>query len=575
MLTRLIVRNFKKFDEIDVELGNPVVFIGPNNCGKTTALQALALWDLGVRRWSEKRSEEMPARKRTGVAINRRDLIAVPVPDAKILWRNLHTHTSIKENEKSKTQQVHIEIVVEGVSRGESWNCGMKFYFANPESFYCAPLDPGSGKIPELATSQRVSLLPPMSGLAAIEPKLEPGRINVLIGEGQTAQVLRNLCFEISHAKRDSWIEVKKRISELFLTQIDDPEFILERGEIAMTYAEHGLKRLDISATGRGLQQTLLLLAYLYTNPNSVLLLDEPDAHLEILRQRQIYQVVREVAQQQNSQVIVASHSEVVLEEAAGRDVVISFIGHPRRINDRGSQVQKALREIGIQDYYLAEQCGWILYLEGSTDLEILRKLARRLKHKADSYLGRPFVYYVGNQPKKAMSHFQGLRQAKENLVGIAIFDNLGQEPLPAPGFRQLQWERREIENYICSKDALYNYAVSQVGHQGGSEGSLFLECESQRFKDAMEAAIAERVPGAALKDSNDPFWLKTKASDEFLDLLFPVYFEKLGLPNLMFKTNYHELADYVPLDELTQEISEKLDAIANTASQAVTAADS
>jgi predicted ATP-dependent endonuclease of OLD family len=48
MLTRLTVRNFKRFGEVQIELGNPVVLIGPNNSGKTTALQVLALWDIGL-----------------------------------------------------------------------------------------------------------------------------------------------------------------------------------------------------------------------------------------------------------------------------------------------------------------------------------------------------------------------------------------------------------------------------------------------------------------------------------------------------------------------------------------------
>ena len=43
MLTRLRFKNFKRFGDADVELGQCVVFIGPNNSGKTTALQALAL----------------------------------------------------------------------------------------------------------------------------------------------------------------------------------------------------------------------------------------------------------------------------------------------------------------------------------------------------------------------------------------------------------------------------------------------------------------------------------------------------------------------------------------------------
>jgi len=35
MLTRLVVRNFKQFAEI---LGNPVLFVGPNDPGKTSEL---------------------------------------------------------------------------------------------------------------------------------------------------------------------------------------------------------------------------------------------------------------------------------------------------------------------------------------------------------------------------------------------------------------------------------------------------------------------------------------------------------------------------------------------------------
>jgi predicted ATPase len=58
MLTKLTIRNFKKFGDVEIPLANPVVFIGPNNSGKTSALQALALWERGLRRWKEKRSDK-------------------------------------------------------------------------------------------------------------------------------------------------------------------------------------------------------------------------------------------------------------------------------------------------------------------------------------------------------------------------------------------------------------------------------------------------------------------------------------------------------------------------------------
>lgn len=60
MLTKLTIKNFKCFEHAEIDLGKSVVLIGPNNSGKTTALQALALWELGLHRWAEKKQENQP-----------------------------------------------------------------------------------------------------------------------------------------------------------------------------------------------------------------------------------------------------------------------------------------------------------------------------------------------------------------------------------------------------------------------------------------------------------------------------------------------------------------------------------
>ena len=140
MLTKLICRNFKNFGDVEVELGNPVVFIGPNNSGKTTALQALALWDIGLKRWNEHRKGRPKAEKRPGVAVNRRDLISVPVPNARLLWRNLQVRDVQRIGGRQQTQNVRMDIIVEGVTAGRQWECGLEFDYANQESFYCRPL---------------------------------------------------------------------------------------------------------------------------------------------------------------------------------------------------------------------------------------------------------------------------------------------------------------------------------------------------------------------------------------------------------------------------------------------------
>lgn len=567
MLTKLSIRNFKLFSKVDIELGERVVFIGPNNTGKTSALQALALWDIGAKRWLEKRGSGAVPVKRPGVTINRRDLIAVPVPSANLLWRDLHVREGNRSADgKTRTQNVLIEIVVEGIHNGETWACGLEFDYANEESFYCRPLRIEGDQrmaVPAHLAELRLAYLPPMSGLSPREDRLELGAINVRIGEGRTAEVLRNLCWQVYESEngKEKWQRIVKLIEALFGARLNEPRYIKERGEILMDYRTREGVTLDLSASGRGQQQTLLLLAHMAVNPGAVLLLDEPDAHLEILRQRQIYEILTEQARDTGSQIIAASHSEVILNEAADRDVVVAFVGKPHRIDDRGSQVLKALRDIGFEHYYLAEETGWVLYLEGSTDLAMLRAFAKALNHTAERLLERPFVHYVGNQPRKAQEHFYALREAKPDLVGIAIYDRLDREPPGDSHLTQQMWKRRELENYLCQRETLLRFAENEGRKQGGD---LFAEAWRKDMKDAIQ-----QVENALRTLGKDPWGPDIKASEEFLEPLFKKFFESLNLPNLMNKTDYHVLAAFVPEQMIDPEVVQVLDAIVATANAA------
>lgn len=560
MLTKLTLENFKLFASAEIELGERVVFVGPNNAGKTTALQALAMWNTGVRRWVERRGAGNVPKERAGVTINRRDLIALPVPSANLLWRDLHVREGYREADKTKTRNVLIRIAVEGVDASQPWAADLEFDYANEESFYCRSRlsDDGTRKVvPAAAAQLRLAYLPPMSGLAANETRLDEGAIGVRVGEGRTAEVLRNLCWQAQQRGSESWRGIVERMRSLFGVTLDDPEYIKERGEIVMSFRTSRGIRLDLAACGRGQQQTLLLLAHMAANPGSVLLLDEPDAHLEILRQRQIYDVLTETARETRSQIIAASHSEVILNEAAGRDTVVAFVGHPHRIDDRGSQVVKALKEIGFEQYLQAQETGWVLYVEGSTDLAILRAFAARLDHPALAALERPFVHYVGNQPGQSRSHFYGLREAVPQLRGLALYDRLDISLQDSdPSLTQRMWSRREIENYLCQREALLAWAEAQGEAQAGA---LFAAI----WRDAMIAAMDEVASALATLGKPDPWGADIKASDDFLTPLFPKFYAKLGLPDLMRKTDFHTLAPYVAATAIDDEVRQVLDDIA------------
>ena len=575
MLTHLSIKNFKRLSEAEIELGDTVVLVGPNNAGKTTALQALALWWLGMSAWVQRKGQGSKARERTGVTLNRRDLLALPVPAANLLWKDLHTRDTRRVDGKQRNQNVLIKIAVHGLLDAVPWQCAFEFDYANAEALYCRPVtmpDEAQRLLwQRLVKAVRVAYLPPMSGLAPREFKAERGQINVLIGEGQTAQVLRNLCLTVHDGDdKTVWPMLVKEMQDLFGVELQPPRYSPERSEVEMSYRDLCSKvELDLSSAGRGMQQTLLLLTYLHANPGATVLLDEPDAHLEVLRQRQIYSVITRLARAQGCQILAATHSEVVLAEAAGRHTVIAFVGKPHRLNDQGGQLRKSLLLIGFDQYLQAEQTGWVLYLEGSTDLAILKTLAGRLNHSAAGQaLQRPFVHYINsNTPPTARDHFYGLREAKADLRALALFDRLA-NPMAlqadAAGLTELCWQRRELENYLCTPDTLRAWAASLAGNE---TDDLFVAQERLRLVDAMSQAITRTEQALADLQKPSPWGPDIKATDDFLDGLFVLFLKLADLPReLMFKKSYHRLAEFIPLAEIDPEIVAKLDAIAQVA---------
>ncbi|NMB81350.1 MAG: AAA family ATPase, partial [Ignavibacteria bacterium] len=425
MITKIEIKNFKKLTA-NIELSQTVVFVGPNNSGKTSALQAIALWDLGVRKWIEAKKDSS-AKQRRGVPINRKDILSIPITSAKYLWKDLYVQEVTKMDGKLHNKKIKIEIRAEGWTQQKKWNLGVEFDYAGSEVLYCRLLDELNNDLENVLKEERVAFLPPMSGLVSREDKFVPGTIYSRIGEGRTAEVLRNLCW-IVYKETGNWQKLEEIIKTLFLIKIGEPKFDEISGIINMTYNEKG-KDYELSNAGRGFHQILLLFAFILAGKRTILLIDEPDAHLEVIRQKEVFNLLSKTLKEQNSQLIVASHSEAVLNEAAEKDKIIAFIGKPHVLNNK-SQLVKSLANIGYDQYVQAEQKKWVLYLEGSTDLQMLQEFAKVLNHDSEKYLKSPFVKYVTNKPTDARNHFYGLREAFPGFKGIAIFDRLNDQQL-------------------------------------------------------------------------------------------------------------------------------------------------
>ena len=582
MITKLAVKNFKALkDTGDLLLDEAVVLVGPNNSGKTSALQALMLWQLGLQRWMDKRTNGSKAQKRTGVPINRQDLFAIPIKNARMMWTNLFVLQS-QRDEYGKiidNKKVNIEIEVEGLTNGKPWSCGLEFEHRGEEVIYVRPLGAESGENtlftePDLLRNIKITFLPPMSGLKFQEEKLLPNTIEARIGEGRTAEVLRNICYQViqpetvqekgSRDPASDWKKLTEIIRQLFYVELKEPE-LNTRGEIELFYSDQNSNQLEVVSAGRGFQQVLLLLSYFLSQPNSTLLLDEPDAHLEILKQKQIYNLLKKMARETNSQIIAASHSEQVLNESVNEDVVLAFYptSQPHRINS-DKEIMKALRDYGFEHYYLANQNGWVLYLEGSTDLDILKAFAQKWGHsEALAILDKAFVHYLNtNEPAQARKHFQGLKDAYPPLVGIAIYDLISNPLNVMQDLTEMSWLKREAENYFFNMEVFSAYA------KGEGASDLFELAELDKRQQLMQEVLEGVLPGNPRKDSNHKFWNEEKAS-KWMEDIFIEYFSKLGLPVRLSKNKYYQLINYLPVENLAIEVKEKLDQIVQVAKSA------
>ena len=398
----------------------------------------------------------------------------------------------------------------------------------------------------------------PSPAFGAEEPRYDKGYQNLLIGQGKPGDILRNLLWEVyqkDEKTRKEWKLLEKDIKEIFGYELQEPRYSEADPYIQIEYFSQakGRKTLDLATAGSGFHQVLTLLAFFYARPASVLMVDEPDAHEHVILQRQVYDRLRAVAGERRCQLIISTHSEVILEETSAEQI-LSFYGRPHRLDvpTGRERVREALKMLSSFDILQAEEGRDILYLEDESDLKILRELATVLGHRMAKFLNDPFFFPLhGRDARVAKDHFFSLQAIRESVRGVLLLDgdnrSLPEHEISADGLTILRWHRYEIENYLLVPEALYRFI-------GGPEPTLFSEVSRQKGEAFLKSQLPPADLAAPLGDS--VFLSSIPASKTLL----PDFFAEVGIE--MTKKDYYLMAAQMRREEIGPEVVEKLDSM-------------
>ncbi len=554
MIRQVQLRSFKQFEDQSFALGESVVLAGPNNSGKTTLLQAIGAWRLARDVWRLRRTKGTG--KARSVPITRKDFTAVPLREMNQLWTG--GQTAIRRSEPHRGKPGHprfMEIELHGSdAAGQPWSLCFEFRCQSAEQIYVKPQDDALDRLPQGALDLEIVHVPAFSGIGVAETRYDRPYQELLVGQGRAGDILRNLLLDVS-SQAPAWDELVAHVETIFGFTLLKPEYegrphILcdYLPQVARADSHPGLPELDIASAGSGFHQVLLLLAFLFARPATVLLLDEPDAHQHVVLQKQVHDLLRSIASRRGSQLIVATHSEVLID-GTSPERIVSFYGKPHGLTAdvEREQLREATKRLPAIDLLLAESSPGVLYVEGETDFNLLRSWARVLDHPLCKWFDhRPFWHAnLGRHPREARGHFFALRAVRRDYRAVLLLDGdnrrLPDREVVGEGLEALRWRRYEAESYLHPASVLRWIQ---------NRWPMFLE-PAQRF-------LADQLPPAALRNPLDdaPFWEAAAVSKT----LWPGVFEAAHLP--IPKSDYYLIAEQMTPAEVHPEVIEKLDAI-------------
>ncbi|MBY5473591.1 ATP-binding protein [Rhizobium leguminosarum] len=506
MLHIVSLTRFKRFNQTTFQLlPTGISFLaGGNNSGKSTLLQAIAVWEFCRSILENERGPASLLAGYTGqgLGLSSDEFSPIAVASLKHLWTNLTSQHADQDG-----YSLAIECKWRDVANAEK-NLKVALALANDRLFV---KQVGSNLVAGDALPS-VAYLPPFAGIVSRENKMSAADRRSMIGRGLAGGIIRNLILDMQTAnerKRAALKEGRSKIknSDLAALRRDDPWEILQStmakifglqlvvepfNELFHTsirvecvkgllegakFKRHpNYKSRDLMAEGSGFLQWTSVYVLALSPTVRTLLLDEPDAHLHPSLQSQLVEALEDIVQASGKQVLMATHSTEILRWADPASVMAFSSNGAKYLRDHEQKISLFL---GLGSNYAPKldplrKFKTLLIVENASDARLLKTLATRAGLVWPANL---VIWPWTGSSNERKNLFLQLQTEVPGLKAISIRDRDDQSletvdandlrdkstHSPHPDMQIRVWRRRHIENYLLSPAAIARAAARPV----------------------------------------------------------------------------------------------------------------
>lgn len=481
-LTRVSIERFKSINNADFNLSGLNIFVGGNNSGKSSVIQAIHFAFTLFQ--SLEISKKWPSRNQRSSTISPEELIYVPSLDPYSLGKD----GKLRESEE---QAITLNFFF-----SDETHAALKIRKGRITNVLVEPTN-----VPYLRSlsglNEPFSIFSPgLAGVSKSEQYVSDGVLLRALSRGDANSFLRNILLRLH--KASAWNSFVEDLSLLFPSIQFHIEFDLNVDEAISVEIEHGGVRVPLDLAGTGLLQAIQILAYLNLFKPKIMLFDEPDSHLHPDNQRNLCSLFRAISIERNTQVILTTHSRHMIDSLADEANFIWMQNGCSRPATKEDQID-LLVDLGALDVRerLADSSAKFVFLTEDSALGPLKKVVM-----ANGFADGEFVIYAYKGVTGIHLLDPLIRQIRDVSQGIIVVhrDRDYLEPdevtrwegqIRSLGAEPFVTADRDIEGYQIEDRFLQNYLRS---HNLGELDELKKQVTENELDSTVEKYVNSRV---------------------------------------------------------------------------------